>query len=277
MKTNAFRLLPLLPLMLGSAFAGSIVDFGARTTEPDPVLAKQFNLPEDTGHVIAEVFPGSPAAQLGLAKDDLVLSIDGMPASNIVSLAELVAATRTPGKEIEVAWSHAGQRSTAKVNLGEGCDRKAFTARYQEMPEMDIGKQVSQALSLNLGSLGGGGKAGFSASVVVMDGEHSISTSAGEGDKKKIKVTRTKDKEVLFDDEISESEVDTKVPEEIREKVRKAMKTGGLGGNIRLLNMGAGGTAEGGDNSNKPEHDVSDLLKKLEAEKAAGPEDKPAK
>jgi hypothetical protein len=230
------------------------------------VLSKQLNLPPDTGHVITEVFPGSPAAQLGLAKDDLVLSIDGTPASNIVSLAELVAATRTPDKEIEVAWSHSGQKSSAKVKLGEGCERKAFTDRYQE--KSDLEKQIGKALTLNLGGLTG--QAGISASVMIADGEHQISTSSGQGDKKKVKVVRTKDKEILFDGELNESEVDSKVPEEVREKVRNAIKRGS-GINVQTL---LGGQAEGSQEQQKPEHDVSELLKKLEDSKAPGTEDK---
>lgn len=40
MKSNAIRLFPLLPLLLGSAWAGPIADFGVRTKTLDEVLTK---------------------------------------------------------------------------------------------------------------------------------------------------------------------------------------------------------------------------------------------
>lgn len=257
----ALRLFPLLPLVAGVAVAGSVAEFGARTTQPDPVLAKQFNLPEDSGHVITSVKPETPAAKLGLAKDDLVLSIDGKPASNIITLSELIAATRAPGQEVEVAWSHAGQTTTGKIKLGDGIERRDFRTLYQR-PErvekaVDLKGATTRTYSIDL-SAGGSGV----ATTKVDNGEFKGTSTPGEGDKKKIEVIRKSDNAVAFKGEISAKELD-KVPAECREFAADLVKSGGVNGAVHLMpSNGASSTKEQID---KPEHDVSELLNKLKA------------
>jgi hypothetical protein len=279
MKPTTYRLLPLIPLLFSSALAGSIADFGATTSLPDPVLSKQFNLPANTGFIVTDVFPDSPATKLGLAKDDLVTSLDGKPVSNIVSLAEVIAATHTPGQEVELTWSRAGQKSTAKVNLGDGCERADFVSRYQKRARRVGGLNFGQNGSVDeivknaLGKLGQGGSGSAISAVADMmftDGEHEISSTSGEGDKKKVKVTRVSDKKVVYEGEISEKELD-QVPEEVREKVANVVRSGGV--KVIEINPSTFGRTPGeSQKADKPEHDVSDLLKKLEGSKGKAPE-----
>jgi serine protease Do len=57
-------------------------DIGVRVQTVTPVLAAGLRLPRDSGVVIADVMPGSPAARIGLRPGDLVLTVDGKPMEN---------------------------------------------------------------------------------------------------------------------------------------------------------------------------------------------------
>lgn len=57
-------------------------DIGVRAQTITPVLAAAVDLPLDHGAVLADVFPGSPAALAGMARGDVVLAIDGKPIEN---------------------------------------------------------------------------------------------------------------------------------------------------------------------------------------------------
>jgi serine protease Do len=57
-------------------------DIGVRTQTVTPVLASGLNLARDHGVVVADVFPGSPAARAGLRAGDLVLALDGKAMEN---------------------------------------------------------------------------------------------------------------------------------------------------------------------------------------------------
>jgi serine protease Do len=57
-------------------------DIGIRPQTVTPVLASGLGLARDSGVVLADVVPDSPAAQAGLRPGDLVLSLDGKPMEN---------------------------------------------------------------------------------------------------------------------------------------------------------------------------------------------------
>jgi serine protease Do len=57
-------------------------DIGVRAQTITPVLAAGLGLARDYGVVLADVFPGSPAARAGLRPGDLVLAVDGKAMEN---------------------------------------------------------------------------------------------------------------------------------------------------------------------------------------------------
>jgi serine protease Do len=57
-------------------------EIGIRAQTVTPELAAGLLLPRDEGVVLADVIPGSPAAQAGLRPGDMVLSLDGKPMEN---------------------------------------------------------------------------------------------------------------------------------------------------------------------------------------------------
>jgi serine protease Do len=57
-------------------------DIGIRAQTVTPLLASGLRLARETGVLLADVIPGSPAARAGLAIGDVVLALDGKPMEN---------------------------------------------------------------------------------------------------------------------------------------------------------------------------------------------------
>ena len=57
-------------------------EIGIRAQTITPELAAGLQLPRDSGVILADVIPGSPAAQAGLRAGDLVVALDGKPMEN---------------------------------------------------------------------------------------------------------------------------------------------------------------------------------------------------
>jgi len=55
---------------------------GVHAQTVTPTLAEALDLPRSWGVILADVLPGSPAAEAGLAQGDLVLSLNGQPMEN---------------------------------------------------------------------------------------------------------------------------------------------------------------------------------------------------
>jgi hypothetical protein len=68
----------------GGGFFGGISQgrLGARVEQPSPTLADQLDLPRDTGLIIDEIRPDSPAAKAGLKPHDVLLELNGKPVPN---------------------------------------------------------------------------------------------------------------------------------------------------------------------------------------------------
>jgi len=83
-----------------------------------PELAKAFGLEKDDGALVAAVQPGSPAAEAGLRRGDVIIEYDGKPIGEIPELPRLVAATPI-GKEVAMKILREGQPQTLSVKIGE--------------------------------------------------------------------------------------------------------------------------------------------------------------
>lgn len=83
-----------------------------------PELAKSFGLPEDqTGALVGDVVPGSPADKAGLKRGDVITKFNEEDIRNSVHLPGLVA-TIEPGKEVELEYLREGKKKKASVTLG---------------------------------------------------------------------------------------------------------------------------------------------------------------
>jgi len=80
--------------------AAATPKLGVMLAELTPEVREQLDLPADTrGVVIAEVQPGSPAAEKGLQRGDLIVEADRKPMSDPAMVAEAVRAASERGDE----------------------------------------------------------------------------------------------------------------------------------------------------------------------------------
>ncbi|CAN5804115.1 hypothetical protein BH10ACT1_BH10ACT1_32060 [soil metagenome] len=69
------------------------------------------------GAVITEVESGSPAAEAGITKDDLVTAVDGHKVSSMIDLAAAVR-TKAPGEKVTLTVVADGKERSVEVTLG---------------------------------------------------------------------------------------------------------------------------------------------------------------
>ncbi len=81
-------------------------------------LAKSFNLPDENGALISNVFPGSPADKAGLKNGDIIRALNGKEIHESHELPAMVALLPV-GQSIDLKVLRDGKELTLKVNLGE--------------------------------------------------------------------------------------------------------------------------------------------------------------
>ncbi len=84
----------------------------------DASVADQLGLEVETGALVEEVVPGSPAADAGLRRRDIVTEVDG---SRIGSMDEVISAVNRadPGDRLELTVERGGEERRMTVELGE--------------------------------------------------------------------------------------------------------------------------------------------------------------
>ena len=83
-----------------------------------PALASAMDLELRGGAVIAEVEPGSPAAQAGLRPGDVIVEVEGQPILDAGDLRNLVG-VMPAGTGLDVVLYRAGRERSVKVRIGE--------------------------------------------------------------------------------------------------------------------------------------------------------------
>jgi serine protease Do len=84
----------------------------------DPDLAANLGLDAPKGALVAQVAPGSPAADAGLEQGDVVLSYNGQAIDEVRDLTRMVADTG-PGSDAEVVVWRDGQEVSLAVEIGQ--------------------------------------------------------------------------------------------------------------------------------------------------------------
>src|SRR5579885_2825765 len=83
-----------------------------------PELAKSFNLPDQKGALISNVFPNSPAEKGGLKSGDVIRAFEGKPIGESHELPAMVA-HEPVGKTVSMTALRDGKEVTLQVTLGE--------------------------------------------------------------------------------------------------------------------------------------------------------------
>ena len=84
----------------------------------DADIAQLYGLPVSEGAIIAEVTEGSPAAEAGLQRGDLIVSLGGDPVESVAELAGRVR-QHQPGDQVEVEFYRNDELQSVTVELGE--------------------------------------------------------------------------------------------------------------------------------------------------------------
>jgi len=96
-----------------------------------PGLAKQFQIKESGGALVAEVAPNTPAAKAGLKDGDVILELDGRPVRDHRSLTLAVSQT-APGTRIGLKVLRDGERRKIDIVLKEFPDTLASSDERKE-------------------------------------------------------------------------------------------------------------------------------------------------
>lgn len=103
-------------------------------------LASKFNVNEDEGVLVNEVFEGDPAAKSGMQPGDIIMKLDGQVVDTPQTLSRLIAQL-PPGKDAAFEIIRDGKKKNLTVKLGERKE-EAVTASIPKQPEMVLGLNV---------------------------------------------------------------------------------------------------------------------------------------
>lgn len=109
------------PLIEGNNFPYLGVQFEMIT----PELAKAETLAADTGAILREVLPDSPAEKAGLKVGDIIQKVDGEPVDASNTLRDRIA-TRKVGEEVTLGVLREGKTLDVKITLGAYSDFPSF-------------------------------------------------------------------------------------------------------------------------------------------------------
>lgn len=99
-----------------------------------PGLAKQFQLSDSGGALVAEVAPNTPAAKAGLKEGDVILEVDGKPIRDSRALTLQVSQT-SPGTKVVLKVLREGERRKVDVLLKEFPDSLAANEDKKDSKE----------------------------------------------------------------------------------------------------------------------------------------------
>lgn len=91
---------------------------GVNIQDVNPALAKQFDLKDAKGALVAEVTPKSPAEKAGIESGDVIVEFNGKPVTDSRHL-KLAAGATAPGTKVPVKISHDGKIKELTVTLKE--------------------------------------------------------------------------------------------------------------------------------------------------------------
>lgn len=100
-----------------------------------PLMASGLGLPVDSGVVLADVFPGGPAAEAGLLTGDVVTHLDGLPMENGRQF-EVNLYFKDIGATVIVDYIRGGEGRQAQVKVVE---RPEYSRLLGELPSLDQG------------------------------------------------------------------------------------------------------------------------------------------
>lgn len=106
-----------------------------------PEIAEAMGIDENSGILVADVFPNSPSEKAGLRRGDLITSLNGEPVNQITEFAGKVA-MKSPGTKVD-------------LDIVRNSQKKKVTITVEEMPETEKKSQdESESPHVETGSIG---------------------------------------------------------------------------------------------------------------------------
>jgi serine protease Do len=125
-QTGAVNLGFAIPSDTVVSVAGQLIEegevttpyLGVLTTDLSPEDAGRFDLPVDSGALVEQVVPGSPAREAGVRKGDIITALG---AARIAGYGDLLGALRDhePGHRVTLTIFRNGEEKKLEVTLGE--------------------------------------------------------------------------------------------------------------------------------------------------------------
>jgi serine protease Do len=113
-----------------------------QTITPD--LAEAFDLPNHQGALVSQVNPGSPAADAGLERGDVIVRFDALEVEDMSALPSLVAVTPI-GKRVEVEVLRKGSRKKLTATIGKLEDPQQVAALDKSSDLDTLGLEVQNS------------------------------------------------------------------------------------------------------------------------------------
>ena len=137
---------------------------GVQIQRLTPELAESYGLETEKGALIGSVFPGSPAAQAGIQRGDIVLEFEGKPIEDPFDLSAFVSETPV-GKTVTMKILREGKKQvTVTAAVGERKEEKEVAQEgVQEKP------QAQDILGLSVRDLSPNEKARFNGTGVLIE------------------------------------------------------------------------------------------------------------
>jgi serine protease Do len=116
---------------------------GVGIQQIDDDLAKAFALPDRKGALVSQVSPGSPAAEAGFERGDVIVRFDGQPLDEMRELPALVSVTPI-GKKVKIDVLRKGKPKTLTAKIARLDDDTQPLAAATEPEGLDeLGFEVS--------------------------------------------------------------------------------------------------------------------------------------
>ena len=114
-------------------------------------LAKSFDLKDERGALVSQVFKDSPAERAGIKQGDIILEFDEKEIKDFGDLSRIAASTR-PGKKIKVKVFRAGKTLTLEATVDEMKEKTEVAKAPSEEPlgitVQDITPEIARSLGL---------------------------------------------------------------------------------------------------------------------------------
>jgi len=125
---------------------------GVQIQQVTPEIAQGLGLKDESGALVADVTPDSPAAKAGIKTGDVIEKFDGQPVTKLRDLPRMVADTKL-GKSVDITVLRNGSETTVHPVITELPENLRVANARSSGREEQAEPQSAGALGLQLGSL----------------------------------------------------------------------------------------------------------------------------